>query len=223
MQTTRISTRLPQVCRVIKAAPTNTPTRTMSLLPRFVANELNSFAPMFRLMEDYASHVSDRDGPASFTNSSLARFQPKFDVKETKDTYELRGELPGIEQRDVDIEFADAQTLVIKGQTETVREEHPTEPAKLTEGGEEATKSHQATVEDESAAPHEAEPTVPAEPTTEVAQYWLREMSRGAFSRTFTFPARVDHDAVKASLKNGILNIVVPKAAAPQSRRIDIE
>jgi len=211
----------------------------MSLFPRFVTNELNSFGPMFRLMDDYANHVSGREGSSAFT-SSLTRFQPKFDVKETKDTYELHGELPGIEQKDVNIEFTDAQTLVIKGQTESVREEgqRPTglveglaEPAKITESGEEAAKSHQATVEDENAASKEEDQ--PGD-STEVAQqsqqpsapqskYWVREMSRGSFSRSFSFPSRVDHDAVKASLKNGILSVVVPKASAPEARKITIE
>ncbi|KAK3617278.1 hypothetical protein LTR56_025402 [Elasticomyces elasticus] len=191
----------------------------MSLFPRFITNE-PSFGPMFRLMDDYAQH-------------------PKFDVTESKDNYELRGELPGIEQKDIDIEFTDAQTLVIKGQTEQVREEGQrpgalikgqAEQSMITEGGEETAKHHQPTVEDEN-GPKETEQSTES---TEVSQqqapaatpqskYWVREMSRGSFSRSFAFPSRVDHDAVKASMKNGILSIVVPKAAAPQSRRINIE
>ncbi|KAK1811597.1 hypothetical protein LTR12_014036 [Friedmanniomyces endolithicus] len=216
----------------------------MSLFPRFVTNELNSFGPMFRLMDDYANHVmtaSERDAPSAFT-SSLKRFQPKFDVTESNDNYELHGELPGIEQKDVNIEFTDAQTLVIKGQTEQVREqgqrpsgllEGQAEQNKITDGGEQTANSHQATVEDENAPKESEEPTDSAM-TSEVTQqepqaatpqskYWVRELNRGSFSRTFSFPSRVDHDAVKASMKNGILSVVIPKAAAPQARRINIE
>ncbi|TKA83690.1 hypothetical protein B0A55_00263 [Friedmanniomyces simplex] len=195
----------------------------MSLFPRFVTNELNSFGPMFRLMDDYANHVMtapDREGPSAFTGS-LTRFQPKFDVTESKDNYELHGELPGIEQKDVNIAFTDPQTLVIKGQTEQVCEqgqppsgliEGQAEQNKITEGGEETAKSHQATVEDEN-APKDAEKSTESAESSEVTQQ----------HRTFSFPSRVDHDAVKASLKNGILSVVVPKAAAPQTRRINIE
>ncbi|KAK5696971.1 hypothetical protein LTR17_024129 [Elasticomyces elasticus] len=227
--------------KIIKTTPTTTPTRTMSLFPRFITNE-PSFGPMFRLMDDYANHIinapAGRESASSFTGG-LTRFQPKFDVTESKDNYELRGELPGIEQKDINIEFTDAQTLVIKGQTEQVREEGQrpgaliegqAEQGKITEGGEETAKHHQPTVEDEN-APKEPEQSTEstevsqqqAPATTPQSKYWVREMSRGSFSRSFAFPSRVDHDAVKASMKNGILSIVVPKAAAPQSRRINIE
>ena len=53
--------------------------------------------------------------------------------------------------------------------------------------------------------------------------YWVSERSVGEFHRQFGFPSRVDQDHVKASLKNGILNIVVPKAQAQQARKISIE
>ena len=45
-------------------------------------------------------------------------FTPRFDVTEVADAYELFGEVPGLEQKDISIEFSDAQTLVIKGKTE---------------------------------------------------------------------------------------------------------
>jgi HSP20 family protein len=47
----------------------------------------------------------------------LKTFIPKFDVKEIAQAYELHGKLPGIEQKDVEIEFTDQQTLIIKGRT----------------------------------------------------------------------------------------------------------
>jgi HSP20 family protein len=244
MHTCRITNRLPQVHRVLKVTPVNTTpaTRKMSLFPRFVANE---FAPMFRLMDDYANHVMTTGGrEGSFgpaLGHGLTRFQPKFDIKENSDNYELHGELPGIAQENINIEFTDPQTLTIKGQTETVREEGQRpgaiegqqEQAKITEAGENSTKH--ATVEDENAPEQasEAAPTPAESTTTEVAsqqtpqapqsKYWMRELSRGSFSRTFSFPSRVDQENVKASLKNGILSIVVPKAAAPQHKRINIE
>jgi HSP20 family molecular chaperone IbpA len=39
----------------------------------------------------------------------LKTFSPKFDVKEAADAYELHGELLGIKQEDIKIEFTDAQ------------------------------------------------------------------------------------------------------------------
>ncbi|KAM0371292.1 hypothetical protein ACHAPK_005514 [Fusarium culmorum] len=42
------------------------------------------------------------------------------------------------------------------------------------------------------------------------------------FSRYFTFPTYINHEAVTAELKDGLLTIIVPKAV-PQSHRIVIE
>jgi HSP20 family molecular chaperone IbpA len=46
---------------------------------------------------------------------------------------------------------------------------------------------------------------------------------QGAFERTFRFPERIDAAGVRASLKNGLLSITVPKAKAPEVRRISIQ
>ena len=55
-------------------------------------------------------------------------------------------------------------------------------------------------------------------------KYWVSERSVGEFHRSFSFPGRVDQDGVKASLKNGVLSIVVPKLAAiKHSRKVAIE
>ena len=85
---------------------------------------------------------------------------PKFDLHETKDTYELHGELPGFDRENVHVEFPEPQTLTIRGHVERTYSSG-TPPANLiqggkktntiTEGGEEHT-SHKATVEDEEAA-----------------------------------------------------------------------
>lgn len=45
----------------------------------------------------------------------------------------------------------------------------------------------------------------------------------GAFERTFRFPERIDAANVTASLRNGLLSINVPKAKAPEVRRILIQ
>ena len=217
----------------------------MSFFPQVVASE---FAPVFRLLDDYASHATARSN--GFSNS-IRSFQPRFDVKETKDSYELQGEFPGIDQRDITVEWTDAQQLTVKGRTERQREEG-SRPAALVEGETqkpavtegESDGYHKASVEDEAtestlsaddaeATPAEtlnegsvAEPqteTVTEAPKTEKSKFWVSERSVGQFQRTFSFPNRIDQENVKASLKNGILSVVIPKAAAPENRRINIE
>ncbi|KAJ5211389.1 HSP20-like chaperone [Penicillium cf. griseofulvum] len=163
----------------------------MSLLRANFPGSGGDFAPLFRLLDDYDDHRSSRNQPA------VRSFSPRFDIRESEDAYHFDGELPGISQKDIDIEFSDPQTLVVKGRTE--REYHTSEPSEAKKG---AKKS------DESKSTH---------------RFWASERSIGEFQRVFSFPTPVDQHNVKASLKNGILAIQVPKASATASKKITIE
>ena len=157
-------------------------------------------------------------------------------------------------QQDVNIEFADNNTLTVHGRT--VRESQKGDRS-LVEGNTEskaiaeadakpsATESqngyHKATVEDDGEEASTATSTAaPATPATTVAdttekqevtkaepkheaKYWVSERSVGEFHRSFTFPGHVDHNAVRASLKDGILNVEVPKVKPQEPRQIQIE
>ncbi|KAI9748351.1 MAG: hypothetical protein M1815_003322 [Lichina confinis] len=187
----------------------------MSFLPTLPVSE---FGPLFRLLDDYDNHrTGSRRG-----GQSIQSFQPRFDVRETKDAYELHGELPGIDQKDIQIEFSDPHTIVIKGRVERDYQAGAPEQGRITgEAGEE--KPHKATVEDEDQeAPKQV---VNQNQRSDVghSKYWVTERTVGEFHRSFGFPTRVDQDSVKATLRNGVLNIRVPKAAAQQAKRINIE
>lgn len=154
----------------------------------------NGFTPLFRLLDDYDVHRTSRgDQPA------LRSFAARFDVRETDNAYHLDGELPGIAQKDIDIEFTDPQTLVVKGRVER--------------------EYHRETGDDTKEGPAQTEKQV-AKPKY---RFMAQERSVGEFHRIFSFPGRVDQDAVKANLKNGILSITVPKATARAAKRITIE
>jgi HSP20 family protein len=45
-------------------------------------------------------------------------YAPSFDIRETDDAYHLTGDLPGVQSKDLDIEFEDSHCLNIKGHTE---------------------------------------------------------------------------------------------------------
>jgi HSP20 family protein len=244
----------PHIHRVTKAATPQT--RNMAFLMPHVAfaparcgparcgPARHDFAPLFSLFDDTLNEV------ARASRRSQRSFTPRFDVKEVDDAYHLEGELPGIDQKDISIEFTDEHTLTIKGRSER-HTESGTRPTAVVEASEnpasqegtatpsedESVKSHQPTVEDEELVDADAaEPSAAAVPAPAPApakeaqkteaprsQYWISERSVGQFERRFSFQTRVDQDAVKASLKNGILSIVVPKAKVPESRRINIE
>ncbi|KAJ5543488.1 HSP20-like chaperone [Penicillium sp. DV-2018c] len=160
------------------------------------------FSPLFRLLDDYDAHRSN-------TSHSVSRgFSPRFDVRESENAFHFDGELPGIAQKDIDVEFPDPQTMVVKGRV--VREYHTPEPqSEAKEGGEQA----------EDKQVEKSEKTKAKKPAH---RFWASERSVGEFQRSFTFPSPVDPDKTSASLKNGILSIEVPKATVATSKKITI-
>lgn len=198
----------------------------------------------------------DSTDPFLQPRSQARSFDPRFDVREVGSAYELQGELPGIEQKDIDIEFVDANTLVIRGKTErqihrtnedskAVEDSSTSEAVVADDASEKSASSYQqATVEDDyvdaGAAAESSEEPAKTEATAADAQkptettavntkaaepsykYWVSERSTGTFERRFSFPGRVDQEAVKASLKNGILSVIVPKAVKAE-KKITIE
>ncbi len=49
------------------------------------------------------------------------------------------------------------------------------------------------------------------------------EFGSGEYFRSFTLSHIVDKDRIKATLKNGVLEVVLPKAEKAQPRKIDIQ
>ncbi|KAJ6436494.1 hypothetical protein O9K51_10976 [Purpureocillium lavendulum] len=210
----------------------------MAFFPRNFYNPDASFAPLFRLLDEFDAYSRPLSGNGAHRRSALPIWQPKFDVRETSDRYELHGELPGVSKEQVQIEFTEPQTMVVRGRVERsytsgtppagLLKDAPATKA-IAEGGDEQTSaSHHATVEDEGEAAKSSSAEVAnqaeaaAQEPADSAKYWLSERSVGEFSRTFSFPGSIDEDAVAASFKDGILSIAVPKAKRQGSRHITI-
>ena len=224
---------------------------TTPFFPHF-NNVGSDFAPLFRLLDSATA-----DLVPSSRQQARTTFTPRFDVREVGAAYELQGELPGIEQKDLDIQFLDERTLVIRGRTatestktnnEAAEAAEAAEPAKAVDNeaaddtvSEKSANYQKASVEDEyvdAGAESEAAEGVktPASTHAEVAptaetrkaaepsfKYWVSERSVGEFERRFSFPGRVELENVKASLRNGILSVVVPKVVGNNPRRINVE
>jgi len=193
----------------------------MSLFPRFASDE---FGSLFRLVDDINQHTRQ---------NSRRLFQPQFDLRETKTAFELHGELPGVDQKDLQVEFTDPTTLVVQGHTErsytagtpSQLQSGPTQ-GHITESGEtdgaengHATQNVDVAKRTETDVSKTSGSTV--KPNSET-RFWISERSVGEFRRTFTLPSTIDQDGVKASLKNGILSIVVPKRPQQVARKIEI-
>lgn len=106
-------------------------------------------------------------------------FNAQFDVKETKDAYVFRADLPGVAEDQVEISLT-GNRLTISG----AREE---------------------------------------EKRDESERWFTYERSHGSFTRLFTLPEGVDAENVRADLKNGVLEVVVPKKPEVQPRKINLK
>ncbi|KAF1982336.1 HSP20-like chaperone [Aulographum hederae CBS 113979] len=213
-------------------------------MPLFFQRPIPSFqefSPLFRLMDDSFSQTSLAQ------RQQFKTYNAAFDVSEQENSYEVQAEVPGFSQDDISIEWTDATTLSISGRTESASEKTNEAAAPAEPKGKERAVSparsesssssyHKPTVAD--AAEEDGEMSETAGPVTQTKEaeapvqaqesqrpqpkFWIHERSSGSFHRTFQFPVRIDQENVKASLRNGVLSISVPKVA-PVTRRINIE
>lgn len=131
----------------------------------------------FRVMRDVLRWDPFRELEATAAGD-YGLFSPSFDVKENKDGYVFRADLPGVREDDLDISLT-GNRLTISGKREQEK--------------------------------HEQGDT-----------YYASERSYGSFSRAFTLPDGTDAENVRADLKNGVLQVLVPKKPEVQPRRIAI-
>ncbi|WP_163991845.1 Hsp20/alpha crystallin family protein [Pyxidicoccus caerfyrddinensis] len=105
-------------------------------------------------------------------------FIPAFEVKETKDAFIFKADLPGVQEKDLEISLT-GDRLVVSGKREFEKRE-------------------------------------------ENERYFAFERSFGSFSRAFTLPEGVDSEHIAADLKDGVLNLTLPKKPEVQPKRIKV-
>ncbi|KAJ5961069.1 HSP20-like chaperone [Penicillium vulpinum] len=192
----------------------------------------SGFAPLFQFLSDYETPHQFKSPQCSKSRQcsklqARSSFAPAFDVRELTNAYHLDGELPGVDQSNIEIEFTDPHTLVIKGHTDRKYNNDTNSDDASSSRSTSPAGWHKPTVEDE-----DAESTTSSADTVDTAashpiendepHFWAKERSIGDFQRTFSFTARVDQDSVSASLKNGVLSVIVPKEATPTPKKIRI-
>jgi HSP20 family protein len=121
----------------------------------------------------------DTFGRTRAQQSDAARvWYPPVDILESKDSYLIRAELPGMRNEDLKTEVNDGM-LTLSGERKFE------EPANGVE-------------------------------------YHRVERVTGKFSRSFHLPQTVKHDGIKATYRDGILEVQVPKAEEAKPRQIAI-
>lgn len=61
------------------------------------------------------------------------------------------------------------------------------------------------------------------EEKVEDGEYYRREISQGSFMRTLSFPCEVDSAQAKASFKDGMLEVIIPKTKESHRHKIEVK
>jgi HSP20 family protein len=142
---------------------------------------------------------------------------PAADVYETADEFVVELEVPGYEERELEIDVLD-HTLRVKGQQRAAsheKEEKGFHLPSLHLRGQAATEAKQETT---GTAQQE---TLPTEARQERV-FHLRERLGMSFERHFTLPVEANLDRTSASVGNGVLEIHVAKTGQPKPRTVAI-
>ena len=131
----------------------------------------------FRVMREMLRWDPFREMAPAMPAETLV-YAPAFEVKETKDAFVFKADLPGVKESDLEVSLV-GNRLGISGKRESEKEE-------------------------------------------KADTYYALERSYGSFTRSFTLPADIDSEHIKAELKSGELTLVVPKAPAAVAKKIPV-
>jgi HSP20 family protein len=106
-------------------------------------------------------------------------WSPAVDMVDKKDEIVLRADLPGLDQKDIQVNVENGM-LTIHGSRQDERE-------------------------------------------TKQEDYFYSERWAGSFTRTIPLPAGIDPEKIRATFKNGVLEVHVPKSAQATGKSIEIK
>ncbi|MBI4275273.1 MAG: Hsp20/alpha crystallin family protein [Rhizobiales bacterium] len=92
---------------------------TRSYLPSLFGRDGDMLGPLFREVEKTFDDFSRRSPFAPFNGGLMA---PKVDIAEAKDAIEVTAELPGVEEKDIDVTLSDG-VLTLRGEKKSERKE----------------------------------------------------------------------------------------------------
>lgn len=88
-------------------------------LPSLFGRDGDTIGSLFREVEKAFDDFSRR---TPFTGAGSAAITPRLDVSETKDAIDVKAELPGVDEKDIDLTLADG-VLTIRGEKKSERDE----------------------------------------------------------------------------------------------------
>ena len=145
----------------------------MAIVRRDPFRELNLIrSQMDRIFEDLV-------GRGEREEWGKTSWYPPVDIYEAENSIVLKAELPGVDQKNMEIKVED-DTLILKGEKKVER-------------------------------------------GTKTENFLRAERAYGAFQRSFTLPQTVERENIKASLKKGVLTLILPKKEEVKPKQISIQ
>jgi HSP20 family protein len=93
-----------------------------SYLPSMFTRGNDGLGSLFREIEKTFDDFSRRGPLAGFAGFGEAATAPKIDVSESKDGLEVTAELPGVDEKDIDVTLSNG-VLTVRGEKKTERDE----------------------------------------------------------------------------------------------------
>lgn len=170
-----------------------------------------------------SSYVSPRGlmrGQAGTTNGM------PLDVTENDNGYQIEASMPGVNPDDVQITVR-GDTLTIRGEVNRTETITPEQQGQQAQGGQ---SQGQSQSKQQTQAQTQAQPQAQAQHSQQGQQgqprqhehQLARERFYGTYFRQVTLPTAVNADKAKASFKNGILYLTLPKAEEAKPRQIPV-
>lgn len=140
----------------------------------------NMFDPWedLRSLQNEINDLFNYDRFPSTTGLFDRSVTPAIDFVEGENDYTVTCELPGLEEKDIDVSIA-SNVLTIKGKKEDNREEKK-------------------------------------------GKFFKKETWSGSFQRTVALPLTVDTEKISADMKDGILNIKLPRKEETKPKQITV-
>lgn len=133
-----------------------------------------------------------------------------IDLSETEQAYILHAELPGLNERDIEVSITGSNMLVIQGHKQQSWESGQQGGQQQGQRGGQGTSG--TTGSGMSGSQSERQ-----------ARYHVTERSYGQFIRSIELPQNVDRDRISAEFSRGLLTVTLPKTAESQRQQRKIE
>ena len=137
---------------------------------------LDNFRREFDDIDRIFSSLSHFHGFPTLAGITSPSFSPSLQIVEKKDHYVASVELPGLEEKDVEVTVDEDNILTIKGEKKAEKKESNDE-------------------------------------------YYVSEISYGAFRREIPLPQNIDQEKIQASFSKGVLLVTLPKIEQKQKER----